>query len=55
MTLAIAFWVIFLVFVVLGFPGSNFLGPNGPMGTWLVGAILIGLLGWAVFGAMIRG
>jgi len=55
MTLGLAFWIIFLVFIVLGFPGSTWLGDRGPWANWLVGALLIGLLGWATFGAMIRG
>ncbi len=55
MSLGLAFWIIFLVFVVLGFPGNNWLGTRGPLGNWLVGALLIGILGWAEFGAMIHG
>jgi len=54
MSLGLAFWIIFLVFVVLGFPGNTWLGSRGPYGSWIVGALLLGILGWQVFGAMIR-
>lgn len=54
MPLGIAYWIIFLVFVVLGFPGNNWLGDRGPLGNWIVGILLFGILGWAQFGAMIR-
>ncbi len=39
----------------LGYPGNTWLGPRGPLGNWLVGAMLLGILGWAVFGAIIHG
>ncbi len=55
MSLGLAFWIIFLVFVILGFPGNNWLGTRGPLGNWIIGALLFGILGWAEFGAMIHG
>jgi hypothetical protein len=54
MALGIAFWVIYLVFVILCFPGNTLLGDRGPLGNWIIGALLFGLLGYAVFGAMIH-
>lgn len=55
MTLGLIFWVLMLLWLVWSFPGNTFVGTHGPIGSWLLGFILFGLLGWAVFGPAIRG
>lgn len=51
MSMAIAFWVIMLVGLILSWPGTE---PR-PLGGWAIGWALLGLLGWKVFGAAIHG
>jgi hypothetical protein len=57
MTIGLLFWILYIIFVVLGFAQ---VGPPGPStyvgyGRALVFAVLIGLLGWRVFGPAIHG
>lgn len=54
MTLAIAFWVTFLIVVVLGFY-RNRADAWGYVGGSFPVLILIFLLGWATFGFIIQG
>ncbi len=54
MTLGIFFWVIVLLFVLIGFPGIPW-GVYGPYGHFLLLVILIGTLGYHAFGSMIHG
>lgn len=58
MPLALLFWVLMLLWLVLGFwtswPGQRPALPYGPLGSNLLLFILLGLLGWAVFGAAVR-
>ena len=57
MPLALLFWVLMLLWLVLGFwtswPGRQPL-PYGPVGSNLLLFVLLGLLGWAVFGAAVK-
>jgi hypothetical protein len=53
MSLAIAFWVLMLVWLVLGLFGDRF--GWGPWGGTLLLFILLLLLGWAQFGAPLHG
>ena len=57
MPLSIFFWILMLLWLVLGlwtsWPGQPGL-PYGPLGSNLLLFILLLLLGWAVFGAAVR-
>ena len=59
MPLGIAFWVIFLLWVLFGFwwywPTEP--GPRGfgPLGANLLLVILVFILGWATFGFILQG
>lgn len=53
MTKAVAFWLIYVVFFILALWFSW--PPNWGLAGTLVIFALIGLVGWAVFGAMIKG
>lgn len=57
MPLSILFWVLMLLWLVLGlwtnWPGQQG-HPYGPFGSNLLLFILLLLLGWAVFGAAVR-
>jgi hypothetical protein len=50
MSIGILFWVLMLLWCFWGFPGNTFVGARGPLGSWLLGFVLFGLLGWEVFG-----
>jgi hypothetical protein len=60
MSANIWFWVIYVLIGVVGIifqnpwrpASSNY--PWGPFGSWLIMFILIGILGWGVFGPPIR-
>jgi hypothetical protein len=50
------FWIIFIVAAILGI-GGPFYGPWGraaSIGAWIVLLLLIGILGWAAFGPIVR-
>lgn len=59
MTIGVAFWVLMLLWVVLGmwwnWPADQ--GPRGfaPLGVTLLLFILLLLLGWGIFGAPLKG
>lgn len=57
MPLGIAFWVIFLIWVIFSFAwhGGVFPGAYGPWGSSILLILLVGILGWHAFGAMIHG
>lgn len=51
MVWVILFWLLFLLCVIgLFVPDANI--PGGSRGRWIIILILIGLLGWAVFGGL---
>jgi hypothetical protein len=56
MSRELLFWVLYIVALVFGFwsdwPASG--GSYRPLGARVLFFVLIGLLGWAVFGAAIR-
>jgi hypothetical protein len=57
MPLGVLFWVLYIVAVVMGFWASY--EPGQPLwyrraGSYLVLWILVGILGWHVFGAAVR-
>lgn len=57
MPLGLLFWVLYIVAVVMGFWASY--EPGQPLwyrraGSYLVLWILVGILGWHVFGAAVR-
>jgi len=59
MSAAIWFWILFVVTLVFGVfiqnPWRPAGGPNwAPFGGWLILFVLIGILGWGVFGPPIR-
>lgn len=54
MTLGLIFWILMLLWAFSGYPGNALIGPYGPRASWVLGFILFGLLGWAVFGPAIR-
>lgn len=58
MTLGLAFWILMLIWFVLGlawnWPG-NTVGPYGPIGNTLLLFVLLLLLGWHSFGAPLHG
>jgi hypothetical protein len=57
MTLGLAFWILMLIWLVFGI-ATHFYPGWGPYGIWggtLLLFVLLLLLGWAVFGAPIRG
>lgn len=52
MPISIAFWVVYLLWVILSFPAPfTWRGTGGSVALFL----LVGLLGWHVFGAAVRG
>lgn len=60
MTLGLAFWILMLLWLVLGmvwnWPGSAAaVGPYGPVVNTLLLFLLFLLLGWRVFGAPLHG
>lgn len=56
MSIALIFWIIMLLWLLSVTPwGQNAAGPWGPFGSNLLAFILFLLLGWAEFGAPIRG
>ena len=58
MPLAVAFWILFLLAIVFGFWGTTWPGNDGMyvhFGGKLVIFILVGLLGWRVFGPAVKG
>jgi O-antigen ligase len=55
MPIGMAFWVVFLIWVIFGFWSSR--QPNAPpwgLGSHLVIAVLLFLLGWAQFGFVVK-
>jgi len=58
MAAGIWFWILFVITLIFGLWGMNPWRPAGtpwaPFGGWLVLFILIGILGWGVFGPPIR-
>ena len=61
MSAGIWFWLIFVLVGIFGiFVQSPWRGPNtpaypwAPFGSWIILFILIGILGWGVFGPPIR-
>lgn len=54
MTLALLFWVLYIVALVFGCYSNRATFPAW-VGGGLLHFILIGILGWAVFGAAVRG
>jgi len=55
MTLTLLFWVLYVVALVFGFVSYNRVEPAYKVGGGLLFFILIGILGWAEFGAAIKG
>lgn len=59
MSISIAFWVLMLIWLVLGlatnWPGRGFFGPYGGVVNSLLLFVLFALLGWHDFGAPIHG
>jgi hypothetical protein len=61
MSAAIWFWILFVITLVFGVFIQNPWRPAGgpsypwaPFGSWLILFVLIGILGWGVFGPPIR-
>ena len=56
MNIALLFWVIYIISVLFGFWSSWPIGPANakPLSLTLIIFILIGLLGWQVFGAAVH-
>ena len=60
MSAAIWFWLIFVLVGIFGIFMQNPWRPAGPnypwapFGSWLITFILIGILGWGIFGPPIR-
>jgi len=54
MPLGWIFWILFILCVIWYLPFNRY-GTAYPWANWLVPMILIGLLGWATFGAMVKG
>ncbi len=54
MTLGLLFWILMLIALVCGWPGNPWLGGR-PWVNNLLLFLLLGVLGWAVFGAAIKG
>ena len=58
MTINIWFWILYVISVLLGlylqWPSAP--GPAGfrPIGGWVLIMILIGLLGWGIFGSAVK-
>jgi hypothetical protein len=57
MTIGLLFWILMIIWLVFGFAqGSGWVvGPYGIWGHSLLLFILLGLLGWATFGAPVHG
>lgn len=58
MSLGLIFWILMLITLIFGYIvnfRAGVLGPVGPWGNTLLWWILFLLLGWAVFGAPIKG
>lgn len=59
MTRGLLFWVIFVLWILFGFAGSTRIYNDYHtvfyFGSWLIPAILIGLLGWGIYGAPVKG
>jgi hypothetical protein len=56
MSIAFLFWLLYILWVILGFPWPSPPPPAyRPYGSWLLWAILIFLLGWRVFGFPVHG
>jgi len=58
MAAGIWFWILFVITLIFGIWGMNPWRPAGqtwaPFGGWLILFVLIGILGWGVFGPPIR-
>jgi hypothetical protein len=57
MTLGLLFWVLYIVSLVFGFWSGYTTGQPFPFKSWGGGFllfVLVGLLGWAVFGAPVK-
>lgn len=58
MTLGLAYWIIYLLFVILGAYTHRAVFAGGdpwPFGGGLILALLLFLLGWGVFGFIVKG
>lgn len=55
MTIAIAYWVLMLIFFVFGLYSNYAPGPYGGVGNTLLLFVLFLLIGWHAFGAPIHG
>ena len=58
MTLQILFWVLYIIALIFGAWGNYTAGQPYPFGRWASGSllvfVLIGILGWAIFGAPVH-
>jgi hypothetical protein len=55
MNIGLAFWVIWLIWVVFQFAvGGGYVHEYAIIGSTLLYAVLFGLLGWKVFGAAVH-
>ena len=55
MTRALAFWVLMLIWIVVGFAWHlALLGSYGVLGVALIPVLLFALVGWQVFGPPLR-
>ena len=53
MPLAVFFWVVFILWMIVRYPGATW-GPYGAYGGYLLLIVLIATLGYGVFGGMIH-
>lgn len=56
MSMGLIFWIIMLIWLLFGFfSWSGYFGPHLMWGGSVLLFVLLGLLGWKVFGAPVRG